>query len=138
VWRTRWQCKNSEVDAFNHGGGAWLSIVCNHSVDDGAKLLISGVSRIHRASSVATGPAHGGHKPSVVIDGLGSAVDSMDEAKSSMDAATCDGLEPRSGLMGEEDLRWVHGGQARGVSGVGFDSRSGAWGLNRPMVTRWM
>jgi hypothetical protein len=66
------------MEAVNHGGAAWLSIVCIHAVDDGAQLLVGGASQIHRTSSVATRPrrselggglVRGGLKLSVTIDG---------------------------------------------------------------------
>jgi hypothetical protein len=46
-----------------------------------------------------------------------------------MDEATRDGLEPRSGLAGEEDLCWVRRGQARGVSGSGCQLEVGRVGV---------
>jgi hypothetical protein len=70
--------QNGEVDAVNHGGGAWLSIICDHGVDNNAQLLVGGALRIRRASSVAVGsgcnelgggPTHSELKSLVAIDG---------------------------------------------------------------------
>jgi hypothetical protein len=47
--------KNGVMGAVNHDGGVWLSIVCNHGMDDDTQLLVGGMLWIRCTSLVAIG-----------------------------------------------------------------------------------
>jgi hypothetical protein len=133
--------ENGEVDAVNHGGGMWLSIVFNHGVDNSAQLLVSGTSWIHHASSMA-----GASTSEVDRCAMDSShqLQSMDEATTLIRWMRHSHRWMKRCVMDsylEADTRgkriYARCAMVRrmGVYGVGFDSWSGSWGSNRTIVT---